>query len=302
MADPVPGAYGSFAIIDELLAERADFDGAAEIADLKAQLAAVTRERDLLRIQVERMQEAAFLDHQVRQNAHVKPERETIVALAREHESAVDTKKVDAEGYVLIRRRNLAANTGRDPRTISRDLDMIEKLGLGNFRREDHRVDVGVDSDGVILTAPSTDIWFRPAVDARTMRQRASTITAEERKAATGKEHTHGGARDIVVCPDHPTAAIRKEWKTFCGVCDLPLDKGEEAIKPPDPVIDVGGVDILSTNSKRAGPSPACCPGTDPLDKLSIPSVPVPAEPAGWWPASTSITPLTDIAYGRDAP
>ncbi len=280
MADPIPG-LARFGLLNELFAEQADGACAAELAAVKAQLAAVTRERDLLRLQVERMQEAAFLDHQVRQNAHVKPERETIVALAREHESAIDTKKVDAEGYVLIRRRNLAANTGRDPRTISRDLDMIEKLGLGDFKREDRPVDVGVDADGVILTAPSTDIRFRPAIDARTMRKRASEITAEERKAATGKEHTHGGAREIVACPDHPTAAIRKEWRTFCSECDLPLDKGEEAIRPPAlEAPDPGGMDILSTYRKGADPSSSRCPVDYPLDKMSTPPAQVPIEPA----------------------
>ncbi len=299
MADPIPG-LASFGLLNELLGERADFDGAAEIAALKAELAAVTRERDLLRLQVERMQEAAFLDHQVRQNAHVKPERETIVALAREYESAIEAKKADADGFVRIRRRTLAANTGRDPRTISRDLGMVERLGLGDFKREDHQVDVGVDGDGVILTAPSTDIWFRPAIDARTMRKRASEVTAEERKAATGKVHTHGGAREIVVCPDHPTSPIRKEWRTYCGTCNKPLDKGEDKIKPP---ADAEGMDILSTNRKSSDRSPARCSVDDPLDKLSTPPAPmIPVEPAGWWPASTSITPLTDIAYGRDAP
>ncbi len=155
----------------------------------------------------------------------------------------------------------------------------------------------------MILTAPSTDIWFRPAVDARTMRQRASTITAEERKAATGKDHTHGGARDIIVCPDHPAAAIRKEWKTFCSVCDLPLDKGEEAIKPPVlEATDPRGMDILSTNSKRADPSPSRRPVDELLDKLSIPPAQVPIEPAWLLDAPPPLDVYTDVAHGRAAP
>lgn len=209
---------------------------------------------------------------QIRRNRHIKPERDTLVALAL----AYDTAPKDDQGYARLPLRGIADAVGKGTDTVSEHLTRAQTWGLLDKKLITDRY---TDADtGEVTLKPTTRVKLL-ATPAETLRTLVTMAPAPATKA--GK--TWGGKREP--CPK--CGSKRKTVSVHCGDCGELLDRREIAAPP---------VSGKMTDTPREE-SWAAIMGVTPPSAAPAVAVPVSVKMP---PITTDTTRVDDSCIGQD--
>ncbi len=314
MADPIPG-LASFGLLNELLAEQAGGCDPARVAALEAENARLRAQVADQGQTITTLRERVVMadaELAIYRNAKLGAAKATAAAVARIFHAERPTRDEPA-GY-RVPLAKVADLAGLSEDAASRQLTTLAGMttedGTPVLIKEVITVPetTVVDADGVIIdTIPlHKEMWVGPGVDRAAFAKTLATLDPTNRKP-------HGGKRvPMGFCPDHPNSQVNKRTGYECASCNQPIttdtiqrltrEQFEAEWSEPNRQ-DAGTTYKGRPAAPHSAPLAASSHQTGKMPVRPDPSfVPVPAEPAGWWPAPAPLTPLTDVAHGRRAP
>lgn len=164
-----------------------------------------------------RTQERASLEARVRRNGAMKAVRETLIAVAREVESAPDPAAVD----IIL--GTVAKKVGKTPQTISDHLGKLEDWGF--LERGYRQVTRQREYNGATFDQIETQLSVMLAGTPRDILERAVDFEPPV-------ENRWGGVR--YQCPKHPHAGVIVTTTVECAECGDILFRGVEHAKHYD--------------------------------------------------------------------
>ncbi len=222
MADPIPGAFGSFATLDKLLAERANGAEPAELAALKAENARLRAELTAQEQTIATLRErVAMADEQlaIYRNPKLGATKGTAAALAQIFRAERPAKDEPA-GY-RVPLAKVARIGGQSEDAVSRQLTTLAGMttedGTPVLIKEVITVPETVNIDTGEIIPLHRETWVGPGVDRAAFGKVLATLNPAERKPWGGKIDRAG------FCPDHPRAGVVKRTRHECAVCHRPI-------------------------------------------------------------------------------
>ncbi len=226
MADPIPGAFGSFGLLDELLAERAGGCDPARLAALEAENACLRAKVNDQEQTIATLRERVVMADEelaIYRNPKLGAAKDTAAAVARIFRAERPTR--DAPAGYRTPLAKVAGINGKSEDAISRQLTTLAGMttadGTPILIKEVITVpehEITDEATGEIITIPlHRETWIGPGVDRAVFAKTLATLNPAERKAWGGKIDRAG------FCPDHPRAGVIKRTRHECAVCHRPI-------------------------------------------------------------------------------
>jgi primase-polymerase (primpol)-like protein len=184
----------------------------ARIEALEAQVTRLEEENTRLKAAIAENAKRASLETQALRNKALKPERDTVIALAREVQHAVSTGKVSENESVPIFLDQLAESAGKSPQSVSANLKRLEERGL--LKREyvqEMKRETNPETGEVLRKYPVTRLLVNLEKPVTEFLADCATYEPEP------EEKQWGGKR--IVCPKHPHAGVIITKTVECAEC-----------------------------------------------------------------------------------
>ncbi|MDP9353919.1 MAG: hypothetical protein M3R02_01295 [Chloroflexota bacterium] len=268
MADPIPGAFGSFGLLDELLAERA---GGCD----PARLAALEAENARLRTEVAELKRTQAALIATVTNPSLKAEAATIVRLAVEVEHQRRGGQVGPDGFVRVSTARIGddwppAEDGDPPpvapirgrATVNRHLQNLAEFGLINHDQRSGTAtpkqlgrEVPIKETWVHLTGNSLADILQPFAHFR--REQPSNHGGKRRRKELPTECPSCGSEDLIaVCRD--CGAVAEEPPPPPAPSpSFHLESPKTVQQSPDPPPSVARPPLFQDETTRRKPDPA---------------------------------------------